>query len=139
VGWLSEATFRVARDSSFPNDIRFTGFIADRELVALYSGAEAFAYPSLYEGFGLPVLEAMACGTPVICANTSSLPEFAGDSALLVPPGDADAIADAMEAVCGVLVRQDLIKRGTQRARTYTWQRSARQLVDIYRTVGQAA
>src|SRR5206468_2169444 len=99
-GWLYEETFAHAERSAFASDICFTGFVPEKHLAPLYSGAEVFAYPSLYEGFGLPVLEAMACGTPVVCSNTSSLPEFAGDAALLVPPEDSDSIADALEIAC---------------------------------------
>ncbi len=139
-GWLSEETFSQAERSPFPSDIRFTGYVPDKDLAALYTGAELFAYPSLYEGFGLPVLEAMACGTPVVCANTSSLPEFAGDAALLVSPEDSDAIADALEAVCTDSgIREGLTQRGTERAAEYHWERSAEKLVGIYEHVFQAA
>jgi glycosyltransferase involved in cell wall biosynthesis len=135
-GWLSDETFRQAERSSFAPDVRFTGYVPDEYLPALYSGAQVFAVPSLYEGFGLPVLEAMACGAPVVCANTSSLPEFAGEAALLVPPDDPDAIADALERVCedGVL-RESLRQRGAERARDYQWHRSAERLLKTYEHV----
>jgi glycosyltransferase involved in cell wall biosynthesis len=133
VGWLSEETFRVAAASAFPKDIRFLGFVRDEDLVALYSGASTFAYPSLYEGFGLPVLEAMACATPVVCSNASSLPELTGDAALLVTPTDVDEIADALEtACCNQAMRQRLIERGLTRAESYSWRRSAELLLDVY-------
>lgn len=135
-GWLSEETFRQADRSAFPSDIRFTGYVPEGDLAALYTGADVFAFPSLYEGFGLPVLEAMACGTPVVCSNTSSLPEFAGDAALLVPPDDTDAIADALQRACeDELLRDDLRRRGPERARCYQWQRSAKRLVEVYEHV----
>lgn len=135
-GWLSEETFRQADRSAFPSDIRFTGYVPEADLAALYTGADVFAFPSLYEGFGLPVLEAMACGTPVVCSNTSSLPEFAGDAALLVPPDDTDAIADALQRACeDDLLRDDLRRRGPERARCYQWQRSAERLVEVYEHV----
>jgi glycosyltransferase involved in cell wall biosynthesis len=135
-GWLSDETYREAERSAYATDIRFPGYVPDARLPALYTGARAFAYPSLYEGFGLPVLEAMACGTPVVCANTSSLPEFAGDAALLVPPEDPGAIASALERVC----REDglgnqLRRRGCERARDYTWERSAELLIALYNRV----
>lgn len=138
-GWLSDETFRQAERSSFAIDVRFTGYVPDEYLPALYSGAEVFAFPSLYEGFGLPVLEAMACGAPVVCANTSSLPEFAGDAALLVPPDDPDAIADALERACeDNTLRASLRQRGAERARAYQWQRSAERLLETYEHVAQA-
>jgi len=139
-GWLSEATYDQAERSAFQSDIRFTGYVPERYLAALYTGAEVFAYPSLYEGFGLPVLEAMACGTPVVCANTSSLPEFAGDAALLVPPEDLDAMADALEQACvDTDVREDLRTRGAKRAASFPWERSAAKLVEIYEQVAGAS
>ncbi len=132
-GWLSDETYREAERSAFASDIRFTGYVPDAHLPALYSGARVFAYPSLYEGFGLPVLEAMACGTPVVCANTSSLPEFAGDAAYLVPPEDPGAIASALETVCGEDgLRNQLHQRGCERARAYRWERSAERLLELY-------
>ena len=137
-GWLSDETYREAERSAFASDIRFTGYVPDAYLPALYTGAQAFAYPSLYEGFGLPVLEAMACGTPVVCANTSSLPEFAGDAALLVPPEDPGAIATALETLCGKdELRSQLRCRGSERAGEYRWERSAQQLIDLYGRVYQ--
>lgn len=133
-GWLSDETFREAERSAYSGDIRFTGFVPEERLPALYTGADVFAYPSLYEGFGLPVLEAMACGTPVICANTSSLPEFAGDAAVLIPPDDPGAIANALETVCGEDgLRHQLHERGYARAREYRWERSAEMLLELYR------
>jgi glycosyltransferase involved in cell wall biosynthesis len=132
-GWLSDETFRRAAQSSFSSDIRFLGKFPDEDLPALYAGADVFVYPSLYEGFGLPVLEAMACGVPVVCSDTSSLPEFADGAAQLIPPEDTDAIASAVEAVCtDDELRQSLRTRGTARAAEYTWERSARRLLDVY-------
>lgn len=136
LGWLSEETLRQAEQSAYPGDVRFVGYVPDRQLPALYTGAEVFAYPSLYEGFGLPVLEAMACGTPVVCANTSSLPEFATDAALLVPPEDPHAIADALEtAWMNRSERERLRAAGIRRVQDYTWQQSAERLVQIYERV----
>jgi glycosyltransferase involved in cell wall biosynthesis len=138
-GWLWESTFAHAERSAFSSDIRFVGFVPEEHLSALYTGAELFAYPSLYEGFGLPVLEAMACGTPVVCSNSSSLPEFAGDAAILFPPEDSDALADALEAVCTDSATRDRLKaRGLERADRYQWENSARRLIEIYEQVHQA-
>jgi glycosyltransferase involved in cell wall biosynthesis len=113
--------------------IRFTGYVDDRDLPALYGGAGAFVFPSLYEGFGLPVIEAMACGTPVITSTSSSLPEVAGSAALLVDPRDVTALAEAMyrvlmdDALAGRL-RED----GINRARRFTWDRTGHATVDLY-------
>ena len=139
-GWKWEETFRTAEQCGFADDIVFTGYVPDEHLTALYSGADVFALPSLYEGFGLPVLEAMACGTPVVCSDTSSLPEFATGAAILVSPDDTNAIADALEQVClDELVRSDLRTRGSKRAAEYTWERAATTLLEVYRKVGRAA
>jgi Glycosyltransferase len=98
-GWLYEGFFRRLRELGLEDRVIFTGYVPDEDLPAIYSAADLFVFPSLYEGFGLPVLEAMACGTPVVCSNTSSLPEVAGDAALLVDPTDVRALAGAIERV----------------------------------------
>jgi len=108
--------------------VRLLGYVADSDVAALYSGALAFVFPSLYEGFGFPVLEAMQCGTPVLCANTSSLPEVAGDAALLVNPLDVEQIADGIQRlVSDAALRSALIARGRAHAATFTWRRAAQQ------------
>ena len=107
-------------------NIVFTGYVTDEEKVALLGGAEALVYPSLYEGFGLPVLEAMACGTPVVTSNVSSLPEVVGDAALLVDPRDDDELADAMVRVLQDEALRDRLRvAGPARAATFTWDRTA--------------
>lgn len=110
------------------------GFVSDDELAYLYSATACFVYPSLYEGFGLPPLEAMACGAPVVAANVSSIPEVVGDAGLLVDPHDPDGFADAMEDVLGSTTRQaDLRQRGLERANQFTWSRAAAETVAQYR------
>jgi glycosyltransferase involved in cell wall biosynthesis len=110
----------------------FTGYVADESLPALYSGALAVVYPSLYEGFGLPPLEAMACGAPVITSNNTSLPEVVGDGALLVDPHDVNSIAEGIIAVLGnSALREELTRRGLARASRFTWERSARQTLSV--------
>ncbi len=115
-------------------DVRWLGPVPETDLPALYTGATAFVFPSLYEGFGLPVLEAMACGVPVLCSNASSLPEIAGDAALTFDPADPEAIADALVRVLGDAdLRADLRDRGVRRARTFSWERTARETLALYR------
>jgi glycosyltransferase involved in cell wall biosynthesis len=117
--------------------VRFAGFVEDDDLPALYRGALLFVYPSLYEGFGLPVLEAMACGTPVITSNRASLPEVAGDAALLVDPTQPKALAAAMASILSDSdLRQALRTKGLARAHTFTWDAVAQQTIAIYRAVG---
>lgn len=116
--------------------VRLLGFVPQDDIPALYSLAACSVYPSWYEGFGLPVLEAMACGTPVITSNVSSLPEVAGDAALLVSPGDSRAIADALGMVLtDASLRQSLIERGFGRVKQFSWRRSAEQYVQLYRRI----
>lgn len=116
--------------------VAFEGYLEVPRLRALYAAAALFVLPSLYEGFGLPVLEAMACSTPVIAANTSSLPEVVGDAGLLVPPGDPDALAAAMTRVLeDVEFAADLRRRGLERAKRFTWEETAAQTLAVYRAV----
>jgi glycosyltransferase involved in cell wall biosynthesis len=113
--------------------VRFFGFVSDEMLAILYRLATVFVFPSLYEGFGLPPLEAMAAGTPVITSNVSSLPEVVGDAAVLIDPLDADAIADAMARVIGdPNLRADLIRRGHERVNAFSWRRSVTRVRDVY-------
>ena len=116
--------------------VRLLGFVPDGDLPALYSLAEVFAFPSLYEGFGLPVLEAMACGTPVICSNTSSLPEVAGEAALQIAPTDVQEWARALEQIgSNSALRASLRERGLKQAARFTWENTARQTYAIYQEV----
>ncbi len=111
------------------------GYIDDPNVLAcLYSGCEAFVFPSLYEGFGLPVLEAMQCGAPVITSNVTALPEVAGDAALLVDPTDPEAIAQAIRRVLtDPELRAELRARGLRRAQQFSWARTARLTAEAYR------
>ncbi len=113
--------------------VRFFGFVPDQTLAALYRLADVFVFPSLYEGFGLPPLEAMASGTPVITSNVSSLPEVVGDAALMIDPYEPEAIADAIRRVLGdAELRATLRSRGLARAREFSWERSIRRVRQIY-------
>lgn len=133
-GWLYDSIFAEVERRGLQERVRFPGFVADADLPALYSAARVLAYPSLYEGFGLPLLEAMACGTPVVTSTASCLPEVAGDAALLVDPFDVPALASALErTIADEALRAGLIARGFARARAFTWEAAARQLIDLYR------
>ncbi len=132
-GWLYDDIFAEVKKLGLEDEVVFPGFADDADLPALYSAAEMLAYPSIYEGFGLPVLEAMACGTPVITSVTSSLPELAGDAALLIEPTDTDAIASAIRRLhLDVDLRLKLVREGFQQARRFTWDQAAAQLLEIY-------
>src|SRR5213075_3252929 len=116
--------------------VRFFGFVPDKTLAVLYRLARVFVFPSLYEGFGFPPLEAMACGTPVITSNVSSLPEVVGDAALLIDPLDPTAIAQAIRRVLmDSDLRDDLRQRGLRRVKDFSWERSVRRVREIYEEV----
>ena len=118
--------------------VRFLGFLPDETLAALYRLAAVFVFPSLYEGFGLPPLEAMASGTPVVTSNVSSLPEVAGDAAILVDPYDVNSIVDGVRRVLtDPVIADELRKKGLTRARDFSWERSVARTHDIYRLVGE--
>ncbi len=133
-GWLYDEIFAEVERRNLQARVIFPGFVADEDLAALYSGAEVMAYPSLYEGFGLPMLEAMACGTPVLTSTESCLPEVAADAAVCVDPYDVDAIAQGLVQVLqDSSTQQTLVTKGYARAREFTWQQSAQVLTDVYR------
>jgi glycosyltransferase involved in cell wall biosynthesis len=133
-GWLYDSIFDEVERLGLEKRVIFPGFVADADLPALYSAARLFAYPSLYEGFGLPLLEAMACGTPVVTSTASCLPEVAGDAALLIPPTDVAALTMALEkGVADESLRAELIAKGYARARQFRWDESAQRLLDAYR------
>lgn len=118
--------------------VRLLPNLAEADLPALYSGAEVFAFPSLYEGFGLPPLEAMACGAPVLCANTSSLPEVVGDAALMVDPASVAAIAAGLRRLLDdPALRDEFRSRGLRRAGAFSWQRTARLILAVYAAVAE--
>ncbi len=130
VGWLlqPQRDLYAHLPPALHNRLHMTGYVDDAHVAALYSGALAFVFPSLYEGFGFPVLESMHCGTPVLCAETSSLPELVGAAALLVDPLSVDAISAGMaRLVQDAALRVDLIERGAAQVAQFTWQRAAEQ------------
>ena len=117
-------------------DVHFLGFVPDKDLPVLYSGSCALVFPSLYEGFGLPLVEAMACGVPVVASNTSSIPEVVGDAALLVPPTQPEAFAEAILRVRSDMdLRRRMIEKGLSRAASFRWDKAARQLLECLRSV----
>lgn len=125
-GWLSSAIFARARALGLASHVRFPGYIPDADLPALLRGALAFVFPSLYEGFGMPVLEAMACGTPVLTANGSALREVADTAALLIDPTNTDALAAGLlRLINDAHLRNTLRERGLARAAMFTWERCA--------------
>jgi glycosyltransferase involved in cell wall biosynthesis len=145
-GWLYDDLFTQVSEQGLANRVLFTGFLPDEDKPALISGAAALVFPSLYEGFGFPVIEAMACGTPVVCSNTSSLPEVAGDpsassgqaAALLVDPLDVDAIAAAIDRIVSdSVLRWTLIARGYIQAAQFTWQACARMILAVLEEAAQ--
>lgn len=135
-GWKYGPIFDAIDQSPWHDCIHHLHYLPDELVAYFYTQADVFAYPSLYEGFGLPVLEAMTLGCPVVTSNTSSLPEVAGDAALLTSPDDAEELADSLERViCDRALRQTLIDRGRARAATYSWQRTAQATLAAYRSL----
>jgi glycosyltransferase involved in cell wall biosynthesis len=135
-GWDYDRIFETIASFDIPRDyIITTGYVADEDLAPLYSGALAFVYLSLYEGFGLPPLEAMQCGTPVVVSNTSSLPEVVGDAGRAVDPADEDAVCQAvLDLHRDASLRAEMSRRSLERARQFSWEKCARQTIAAYRS-----
>ncbi len=135
-GWLDAPIYATIDELSLREAVVLAGFVDDADLPALYQGADLFAFPSLYEGFGIPILEAMAGGTPVVTAQASSMPEVAGDAALLVSPLDVDALADAMwRLLDDAALRETLVFRGRQQVVKFSWRHAAEALLAAYATL----
>ncbi len=142
VGYVPEHTRRQVESivvaEKLETRVVMTGYVANQDLAPLYSGAQAFVFPSLAEGFGLPPLEAMQCGVPVICSNRTSLPEVMGDAGLLIDPEDEDALCDAMQRVLDQpVLREELARRGLARAAQFSWQQCALDHLKAYRAASQ--
>ena len=132
-GWEYKEIFSLVEELHLQNEVVFTGYLPSAELAYLYAGARAFLFPSFYEGFGMPPLEAMACGVPVMASNRSSLPEVVGDAGLLVEPEELEQMANAMERLLiDTELRQTCRERGIERAGRFTWERSADAVLQIY-------
>lgn len=135
-GWKDAPIFATIQELGLTSRVHFPGYIPQSELPMLYSAADLFVYPSFYEGFGLPVLEAMACGVPVITSNISSMPEVAGDAAVLVDPAAVDALANAMHhLLTDSVLRATLAAKGLARAREFSWERAAQATLSLYTRV----
>jgi len=138
-GWLYESIFQQTAELGLGSRVIFPGYVKSDDLSALMSAAVAFVLPSLYEGFGLPAWEAMACGTPVVCSNVSALPEVVGAAALLVDPVDVPGLAEALRRIVtdGAL-RRELRQRGFEQASRFSWERCAREVLDVLEMVGDS-
>lgn len=133
---LFEEFFEDVVGEKQPEGVSFIGGVSQEDLPGLYAGADLFVYPSTAEGFGLPVLEAMACGTPVVCSNTTSLPEVIGEAGITVDPKDVAGLSEAISRILSAgQLRKDMISHGLERAKTFSWGRAAKQTIDVYRSV----
>ena len=135
-GWAHWDLQQAIKETRIADRIVFTNYVADADLPVLYAGADLFVYPSIYEGFGLPPLEAMACGTAVLTSNSSSLPEVVGDAGRMVDPLDMEALAREMEALLlDRAERERLAAAGLERSKRFSWDETARQTVQVYEAV----
>jgi glycosyltransferase involved in cell wall biosynthesis len=135
-GWLAEEYKKMAKDMEIGKDVIFTGYVIGDEIVPLFKNAEFFVMPSLYEGFGTTVLEAFATGTPAIVSNVSSIPEIAGDAAMLVNPIDTKGIAEAMVKLAqDEKLRYDLRQKGFEQVKKFDWEKTARETLEIYKSI----
>jgi len=139
-GWKADEVILKVKQAGIENRIVFTGFVPEDDLPYLINAAEFLIFPSLYEGFGIPPLEAMACGTPVLASNTSCIPEIVGDAALLFDPYNVDEIASAMyKALVKDNLRKSLVDKGFERVKLFSWEETARRTLELYREVYETA
>ena len=136
-GWMVDDLFEKIKLKNLDEQIIFTGFVPDNELEIFYKTAKVFLYPSLYEGFGIPVLEAMTTGCPVITSNISSLPEVAGDAAILIDPENSEELSDAVNKLINdVKIREELVKKGFENTKKFSWKKTAKQTLLVFEEVG---
>jgi glycosyltransferase involved in cell wall biosynthesis len=134
--WYSRDFHRAVQSSPVRDRVRFTGFVDDEDLVRLYGACDLFAFPSFYEGFGLPILEAMACGRAVVCSNTTAMPEVAGSAAILFDPYSTHEMARAMiDVLADRELRARMERMGTRRAAMFSWERAAEETLKVYHQV----
>ncbi len=137
-GWLNSDIPQIVNDLKIKEKVFFTGYIENEDISTVYSLATVFVYPSLYEGFGLPILEAMSCGVPTITSNTSSMPEVASDAALLINPLNVDELIAALEKVLhSENLRNEMRVKGLKRAREFSWEKCARETLAVYNRVNK--
>ncbi|YAI81845.1 MAG: glycosyltransferase family 4 protein [cyanobacterium endosymbiont of Rhopalodia sterrenbergii] len=135
-GWKYQSIFEAIKNSKYQQSIYYLNYLSNESLAFFYSQTEAFIYPSFYEGFGLPVLEAMTLGSPVITSNTSSLPEIAGDAALLINPNDFLELAEAiLKVISDSQLRKELTKKGKERAKLFSWEKTAQETLKAYQLI----
>ncbi len=138
-GWLFEDVFAVVDELKLNGRVHFVGRVPSNDLLYLYNAAEMLAHPAFYEGFGLPPLEAMACGLPTVVSDVASLPEVVGDAGLLIDPHDADELTVAMWRVLNdAALRQEMQDKGLRQAKRFSWKRAAQETLEIYRLVHEA-
>jgi glycosyltransferase involved in cell wall biosynthesis len=132
-GWKSEATYAERENSPWSEDILFTGRVPDEDLVQIYNQAELFVYPSIFEGFGLPPLEAMSCGLPVIASDTSSLKEVVAEAGILLKPGDVNAFEkEIINVIRNEDIKEKMREKSLARAQKFSWEETARKTIDLY-------
>ncbi len=135
-GWLSAPIYQSVQELKLEGRVRFLGYVPDSELPALYRHAHAFVFPSLYEGFGFPILEAFASGTPVLCSDGGSLPEVAGEAALIVPAGEVDALSNGLQhLLSNRAVRAGLVERGHEQLKKFSWEKAAAETLLLFESV----
>ncbi|GAI86912.1 unnamed protein product, partial [marine sediment metagenome] len=133
-----QSTLKVINELGLHEDVSFTGYLSDEEVALYYSNARCLLFPSLYEGFGFPALEAMACGCPVITSDNSSLPEVVGDAGVMVNPYDTDSLAQAMrEVLTNSKLRDDMVRKGLEQSKKFSWERAAEQTQEVYEKVAR--
>lgn len=130
-GWLSDRIYQLPKELGIEERVKFLGYVEDKDLPFLYSGAKAFFFPSLFEGFGLPIIEAQACEVPVLTSNISSMPEIAGDAAILVDPYDIDSIKKGMLKITDQQVAKEVTKKGFENIRRFSWEKCAEQTLRV--------
>lgn len=134
-GWLADEIYKLPKKLGINEKVKFLGYVPDTDLPGLYSKAKALVFPSLFEGFGLPILEAQACGCPIITSSTSSMPEVAGKGAILVDPYNVDDIVHAMMKVQNLDVRQKLVKNGFENIKRFSWEKTAKQTLAVLESI----